>query len=480
MNNKIYTFIHCLLLISSSAPFAQERKLEIDFKSSQGITTEYNSYSFVNKEKDKVCILAIGSTMIKGYILSRDYVLLKEFEDTKPAKRRVLVGGYFTEDKIHYLLARDEDDDEMTHITYNPITGINTKTPVNLEIKKSMFLGGFSLGDQFLFINVKKKEDKIMVYRFGKNDSYEALTFDCTAALQGKESIYFALTSDYGFSRTSEVSHITDWESPSINQVKNYCKIYYRNDSLIITHDKSASKTRVLQLDLRTQKVTGREIKRVFDACSDVQSPTFVTQNTFLLDNHLYSVVCCSDALQLTVHDFYSGEIVKQYTTNKKEEISFRSTDILQEGSGYFSKSERKLEKTRQLLRKMTNGRAVIMAKNTNEGSIELTIGSYQEVKSSGGGMWVGGVTPGSVPMYVATVGFSRAWIKSARFKTLLDKNNFEKTSGEIEKPLEERIEAFTKKITIPEGCEGVYPVDKKLAYYYFDQNLNKIVIAAL
>jgi hypothetical protein len=117
----------------------------------------------VNKEKDKVCILAIGSTIIKGYILSRDYVLLKEFEDTKPAKRRVLVGGYFAEDKIHYLLARDEDDDEMTHITFNPVTGVNTKTAVNLEIKKSMFLGGFSLGDQFLFINVKKKEDKMTI-----------------------------------------------------------------------------------------------------------------------------------------------------------------------------------------------------------------------------------------------------------------------------------------------------------------------------
>ena len=196
-----------------------------------------------------------------------------------------------------------------------------------------MFLRGFSLGDQFLFINVKKKEDQVMVYRFGKNNSYEVLTFDCTASLQGKESLYSVLSNDNGFPRRSEGSTIADWESPSIHQVKNYSKIYYRNDSLIITQDKSASKTRILELDLQTQKVAGRDIKRVFDACSVAQSPTSVKQNTFLLDNHLYSVVCCSEALQLTVHDFYSGEIVKQYTTNKKEEISFRSTDILQEGN---------------------------------------------------------------------------------------------------------------------------------------------------
>jgi hypothetical protein len=479
MNKIIYNLILGFLLISSSATFAQEKKLEIDFKS-KGSLNSYDTYSFVNKERNRVCILAIGKTTIKGYILNQDYVLLKEFEEAKPDSREVLVGGYFKEDKIHYLLARDEDDDNMKHFTYDPVTGTSTKVFVNLEIKKSMFLGGLSLGDQFLFVSVKKKEDKIMVYRFGKNDSHEVLTFDYPASLMKQQSLHAALSNDYGFSRMSELSYINDWESPSIERIKNYCKMYYRNDSLIITHDKSATKTRVLELDLQTQKIAGREIKRVFDECSDVMGPTFVKQNTFLLDNYLYSVVCCSDALQLNVYNFYSGEIVKQYTTDKKEEISFKSTDILQEGSAYFSKGERKLEKTRQLLRKMTNGRAIIMAKNANGGTVELTIGSFQEVRSGGGGMWIGGATPGSVPIYVPTGGFSREWTKSARFKTLLDKDSFEKTGGEVEKPLEERIEDFTKDIKIPGGCEGVYPVDNKLAYYYIDRNANKLVVAAL
>jgi hypothetical protein len=51
---------------------------------------------------------------------------------------------------------------------------------------------------------------------------------------------------------------------------------------------------------------------------------------------------------------------------------------------------------------------------------------------------------------------------------------------SEIEKPLEERIETFTKDIKIPEGCEGVYPVNKKLAYYYLDRKTGKLVIASL
>jgi hypothetical protein len=145
-----------LLLIIPVPLLAQEKKLEVDFKSPKGAMVAYDTYSFVSKERDKVCILAVGNTVIRGYILTKDYVLLKEFEGAKPPTRRVLVGGYFRDDKIHYLLARNEDDDEIDYYTYDPATDINISSSVNLEIKKSMFLGGLSLGDQFLFVTVKK------------------------------------------------------------------------------------------------------------------------------------------------------------------------------------------------------------------------------------------------------------------------------------------------------------------------------------
>ncbi|MEI9808912.1 MAG: hypothetical protein WDO16_14175 [Bacteroidota bacterium] len=259
--------ILCLLLIISTASLAQEKKLEIDFKSPKSAMGMYDTYSFVNKERNKVCMLAVGGAIIRGYILSQDYALVKEFASVKNESRRVLVGGYFKGDTVHYLLAGNENDDEIDHYTYDPAMNISNSTPVDLGIKRSMFLGGLNLGDQFLFVTVRKKEDKIMVYRFGKNATHEVLTFAYPASSLARESLYYA---------------------------------------------------------------------------------------------------------------------------------------------------------------------------------------------------------------------FSREWTKSARFKTLMDKSSFEKTSGEIEKPLEERIETFTKDIRIPEGCEGVFPLNKKLAYYYLDRKAGKLVVAAL
>jgi len=473
--------LKCLLLILIPViSLAQEKKLEIDFNAPKSSLGTYDTYSFVNKGKDRVCILAVNDNDVKGYILNQDYVLLKEFHAGKQPLSQVVIGGFFAGDKIHFLLARDENDDEITHFIYDPATDLNNFISADLQIKKSMYMGGLSLGDQFLFVSVKKKEDKISVYRFSGKQTHEVLQFDYPASGIEEESLYKAFSKESGLSRSSEIAYVNGWEVPSIEKAKDYCKMYYLNDSLIITIDKSVNKTQVIELDLKTQKTTGRVIKRTFAMCSDVKDPAFLSQSSFLLDRYLYSVVCCSNALQLSVHNFYDGKIIRQYTTAKDEEISFRNTDILQEGSASFSGAERKIEKTKQLLRKMTNGRALIIARNLKPSIVELTIGSYTVTSSGGGGMWMGGAGPGATSIYVSTGGFSRGWVKSARFKTLLKVSDFEKTNDEIEKPLDEIIDTYTKNIKIPEGCEGVYPVNEKLAYYYLDRKALKLVVSSL
>ena len=186
--------------------------------------------------------------------------------------------------------------------------------------------------------------------------------------------------------------------------------------------------------------------------------------------------------MRFSVFDFYEATLIKEYSTGKDEEISFRSTDILQEGSEYSSGGERKLEKTKQLLRKMANGRAFIVAKNMGVQLVELTIGSYTEVINGGnvGGMWINGQGTSFGLIFIPTPGFSRGWIKLARFKSLLNTNNFEKINSEIEEPIEERIKKYTKGVKILSDCEGVYPVKDKLAYYYIDRKASKLVVSSL
>jgi hypothetical protein len=457
----------CLLCLIYTLSYTQEKKTEIDVDLEKSSLSSFDLASFVNKKRDRVCIVAEGNSSVKGYILDSSYKVLKQFSLGKEAVSQLVTGGFFAEEKVHFFLARDKDDDRFFWYTYDMGTGMHTIQPVDLDRKKEMFVGGLSLGDQFAIVTVKKREDEICVYRFNDKGTYTTLRFSMKASLMGYPGLYEALSSESGFSRASEVTYINDWESPSVDKAKTYCKLYYRTDSMFITIDREKNKTWVLTLDLSNQKINSRLLTRNFVPC-----PQDFQTNTFLLDRHLYTLTCCSDAMGMLIQDFYTGEVVKQHAAGRDEDISFRNTDIVQEG-GFYDSGEKKLEKTKQLLRKMTNGRPVIVASNTDSSRVELTVGSYKEMRS-GGGM---AMPMGGVMLYA---GFSREWTKSARFKSLLDAASFEKREGQVKVPAEEKIEKLTKDVKIPEGCEGVFPMHNKLHYYYLDKKALKLVVMAL
>ena len=171
-------FISIIFLAIPLLFFGQEKKIEINTGKPDPEQGPYNTYSFVNKEKDKVCLLYIGKNIIKGYILDKDYVLVKEFQIGKQPINQVLVGGFFSGEKVHFLLSRFEEEDEISHYIYDPATDRPAYFLVDLRLKRSIFLGVLSLGDQFLFVTAGKKEDKIKVFRFSEKESHEIIEFD--------------------------------------------------------------------------------------------------------------------------------------------------------------------------------------------------------------------------------------------------------------------------------------------------------------
>jgi hypothetical protein len=175
---------------------------------------------------------------------------------------------------------------------------------------------------------------------------------------------------------------------------------------------------------------------------------------------------------------------LKKFFVRKDEDISFKNSPIMQEGSGLMqsSKGTRELDKTRQLLRKMAHGdAALVMATLNDKQQVELAIGSYAVNQSTG----AGGFTTTSVggrpfTMYAPTGGVTRnTWIKSARFKMLLDANTSEHISGEMESSINEKIEAYTKDIKIPAEAENLFVCDGKYYYAYYDRKERKLCMVA-
>jgi hypothetical protein len=81
--------------------------------------------------------------------------------------------------------------------------------------------------------------------------------------------------------------------------------------------------------------------------------------------------------LKLVIQNFQSGKILNSFRTLEKDTISFKNTPIIQDGGNsiYTANAERNLEKTKQLLRKMLNGEAVITGIINQKGQHEITVG---------------------------------------------------------------------------------------------------------
>jgi hypothetical protein len=186
-----------------------------------------------------------------------------------------------------------------------------------------------------------------------------------------------------------------------------------------------------------------------------------------------------SDSLCIQVVDLYTGAINKSFVANREDEISFKNTPIIQEGGQYSFGTPRELSKTKQLLRKMVNGDAVITATMNYNNQIELIVGSFTQMRSGGGGvMMMGGGVAGGPMIMVPTGGFSRSgWVKSARFKTLLNANTFEHVNGEIGNSINEKIEYYTAGIKIPAEAENLFMTGGRYYHTYYNKDERKLVI---
>ena len=132
---------------------------------------------------------------------------------------------------------------------------------------------------------------------------------------------------------------------------------------------------------------------------SNETESAFTKHNSLIYEDLIYQIKTSSKEMSLTVKNLNNKEIIKQLNLKKEDSITFKNGPIYQEktsSSIFFPKSERKLEKTSKFLRKMSRSNVGLTTEIVNK-KIQLTIGGYIEIKSSGGGFGVAGFAGGGV-----------------------------------------------------------------------------------
>jgi hypothetical protein len=429
-------------------------------------------HTIADRDKNRNCLFLCKGDSIRAYLVDSKQAVIQRFYFNGLTDEQML-GGFIKGDTIYAFFQASAGISDLHVWTLSIADGATLGYAVPFAMRHERMVEHINCGDHFLYFAVNKKASQFAIYDFHAGERCDTLRY------QFAEGVWKALTRyNGGFGRDISVVEINPDEqmNPDMGHVPN--KLYWLRDTLFLLMNNNLERgvTAVFSFDIANKKVDLRKIAHNNAAKIHTEDLEEYVDNSMLLDDRLYFVSAESKKLNVQVRDFYSGKLLKEYTVGRDEEIAFKNTPIVQEGS-FYNPGKRELAKTRQLIRKMVSGSAVLIASREDSGRVGLTIGAWQEMSSGGGGgMWTGGGGPG-VPMTFVSMStyFRSTTVRSSRFKALLDSVTLQHVPGEITTDLGERIEQYTKGVSIPEAGEALFRNGGRYVYAYYDRDDHKI-----
>ncbi|WP_207534181.1 hypothetical protein [Desertivirga arenae] len=475
MNPHIFIriLITSLCIFFSQFAFSQDKPFEqiIGWRGGHG---PIRIKSISDSTKSSSCVLLKNDERLKVFLFDSKMQAIKNVETT--AGDEQFLGGFINKDKIEIYL-KSTYLGNLINKEVDVVTGVVKEYTLPLEFKGEKILGQLNSPNNFLYITASKKSAVFNVYKFAGADKINKVRFDLTVNGINKNlrngSLWNELSSYSGLSKSADIA-IVDPEiecEADIADAPN--KLYLRNDSLILLMDKDPESLKLLIFNLGNSEVSIREVKR---KCSDQENEYFSKFNSFLLKDRLYSVLASSEGLGITINDFNTGEQIAKFYTAAEDLIHFRNTPITQDGGGtvYSMNASRELSKTKQFLRKVTNGDPVITAVRNSYGQDEITVGAYKKItQTTGGFMPMGGASMSFYP----TFGGGASWNRVTRFKALANPSSGQHIEGEMKLSVAEQIQEFSESIKIPEDGSSVFVANNYHQFAYYDKQDKKLVV---
>ena len=189
-----------------------------------------------------------------------------------------------------------------------------------------------------------------------------------------------------------------------------------------------------------------------------------------LLDDKLYFVSAEAVKLDVQIRDFHSGSLLKEFSARRDESIPFMNTPIVQDESLYHAKSP-KPQTTAELLYRMTDGSAKLIAIPEDSGRVGLTIGSWKELtksRPSGPPLGPGGMM--TVNVYTIT--------QETRFRMLVDPTTLQHAPGPLTTDIWDRVGQYNRTMSIPPKGFCLFVNGGRWAYTYYNRDKHSIELA--
>lgn len=434
----------------------------------------WEAFAVVDDENKTFAIFLDDDKTLNGYLYSEDLQPKGKFVSKGlPPIYTEIIGQTLKNGQIRLFL-KNENNKNFGSVLFDFEREATIETEFGFQLSDEVYLQSHSYKDKFYILTVTKRSSTLNIYTFDHDGKFGKKSFDFSDKNFGdrdnKTTRLDKLLTKYSRSLRTETSvvKIEETNPNTIAIISNVCKIYDRGNKFILSIDEGILYTYLFEFTLPELTVVVKNVQKK-------QLPSEGTpaiNNSYLLGDKIFQITANSNKMLFTVKNLENDEILKQIELSKNDEITFKNSPIIQEGTAMASGERRELDETSQFLRKISAediGVAVMPIKK----GFRITMGGNKTLNVNTHGTLAGQYAVGGT---VGNSGYSTTYFnpaftafnsyqynKSTRIECLFNED-FEHIDGIIPQNVFDKIRIFT--LRNPNGvAENVFKMNGYFIY---------------
>ena len=466
-----------LLIFCSISTFAQTPFLSIPNDLKTRNRSPYDAFAVVNEENKTFAIFLDDDKTLNGYLYSEDLKPLGKFASKGlPPIYTEMIGKTLKNGQIRLFL-KNENNKNFGSVLFDFEREATIETEFGFKLDDEVYLQSHSYKDKFYILTVTKRSSILNLYTFDHDGKFGKKSFDFSdknfGDRENKPTRLDKLLTEYTRALRTETSvvKIIETNPNSIAITSKVCKIYDRGNKFVLSIDEGILYTYLFEFTLPELTVSLKTSQK--KQLPNDGNPAI--NNSYLFGDKIFQITANSNRMLFTIKNLENEEVLKQIELSKDEEITFKNSPIIQEGTAMASSERRNLDETSQFLRKISDEDIGVAVMPIKEG-YRITIGGNKKLNVNTGGVFgvpniiVGGPAGGSMfngeynffnPIFTAYNSYQ--YNKSTRIECLFN-DNFEHLDGIIPQNVFDKIRVYT--LRNPNGkAENVFKINDFLIY---------------
>lgn len=465
-------FLLFVAVLTFNLVFSQTSSLEvpISFFKHRNLKNIEN-YSISDSETENLAIILMRKGDIFCQLYSKDFQLLEEVQNYETERKYSNLIGYSENGKDSYsLIFASVDKKEFESIIVNFENSTITNQKIDLDLGKEIYLSTVQYNGKPILLTATR-DNMIILREF--TDSSTIKEYGRFQIDQNDKEQQLINTDYFFFFASNRSGTLTKIDSSVPNKLKRTSKenkLYLEDDKIFLTFENDDSHTSLNVIDLKNNNIISKTLPY-----PEGRTSRFKNFNSFVKDEHFFHIASSKEEMLFQVKDF-DNNVIKDYYVAQEDDILFRNSDLIQDGSTFQSK-KRLLETTKQYLRKITSGNLGIAIHEQDDFNI-VTLGSHTVIKSGGGYAFPAGpamlpVSSGPVfiaPTYNPTFSSFNSYgaSKDVYFNTVLDEDYDHDKSATYDENIFDRIKNYQDTLKWEEGID-VFIHNKKTFFSHFN-----------